>query len=232
MATIQDADFDYEIPVSKAKLCLDYDANWIKQVSAKWSRYDTFIGLLKNNAKFIKGRLPNTPSHMGALLDSDPKYISKLLELNKVGILSTDGQEFKQNITREYIFMQREYLTFAYKPNKNNLADIISRCNTADFYYCAISYDDCKVYQTPGLGRLGFDNPEFWVTRTYLRHTDELENETHMAEPCDILQSNSTYAYFCKDFYPGTIFFQIWSKTWDESPTYLLDRILAAFTGS
>jgi hypothetical protein len=210
----------------------------ITNCDKRWHKYKTFKGLLKNMALFIQGKIPDTPCHLGELLDNDPEYISRLLKLNSMNILTNSGQEYKHSITKNSIYMQREYLDFAYKPSKKQdargvakqLSDILDALNKANVYYYAVSYDDCQVFQSPELGRIDFDNPEFWVTRTLNRYTKEYQNHTHISEPCDIIESYIYFNHFAKDIYTGTVFFEVWSKTWDEVDGYLMDEVIKCFS--
>lgn len=202
--TMKCNEYDYDIPDT---LELDYNYEWLDDVSEKWNDSKNFAGLLKNMKLFIQGEIPDTPEHAGALQDKDPEYINRLLQLNAIGILTTNGQEFKQTITKDKIYMQREYINFTIKPiSKESLESIITKFNDADLFYYAISYDDKKVYQTPSLGRIGFDNPEFWVTRTLQRRTNTYENHTHIVEPCDLLSNDMNFSYYAKDLSWNGIF--------------------------
>jgi hypothetical protein len=104
------AEYDYNIP---EELDIIYNEEWLDMVDSRWRKYKTFAGLLKNMAKFVKNEIPNTPIHMGAIQDTDPKYISKLLDLIACGVLPVGGQEFKRIIKKNEIYMQREYLDYA-----------------------------------------------------------------------------------------------------------------------
>lgn len=222
-------EYNYQIP---HELDFTYDEDWIAMVDSRWRKYKTYAGLLKNMAKFIIGKIPNTPVHLGAMQDTDPAYIQKLLDLNARDVLSINGQEYTHNIKRDEIYMQREYLDFALKLPKNRpqeyLQQLVANFNAGDFYYCAIEYDSKLVFQTPGLGRIDFDNPEFWVSRTLNRKEKTYSNQTHVLEPCDILNTFSDFNRYAKDLFPRGMFLQVWAKTWEEEPDYLLDRILAA----
>jgi len=225
-------DFNYGIENHQI---YQYDIDDVSHVDKRWFKYKTFKGLLTNNRLFITGEIPNTPEHNGRLLDTDPGYIERLLKLNSMGLLTTDGQEFTRVIQKDKIKMQREYINFVYKIPKSykntnaKLAEIIKRFNESDVFYYAIDYDSKKIYQSYGLGKIGFNNAEFWVTREQDRNTKEYKNNTHMAEPINEL--DTLYSYFAKDFYKGAIFFAIWNRTWDDENKYLLDKIIECFYG-
>jgi hypothetical protein len=222
--------FDYEIENHEISV---YDIEDVTDIDKNWFKLKTFKGLLTNNRLFIKGEIPNTPEHYGRLQETDPGYIERLLKLNTIGLLTTNGQEFKRIIQKDKITMQREYINFVYKIPKYykninlKLAELITRFNKCEVFYYAIDYDSKKLYQTPGLGRIDFDNHEFWVTRSQDRHTKEYINHTHIAQPIDSLDTE--YSYFARDFYKGSIFFQVWNKTWDDEDKYLLDKIIECF---
>jgi len=225
-------DFNFNYGIENHQI-LKYDIDDVSYVNKKWFKLKTFNGLLANNKLFITGVIPNTPEHNGKLQDIDPGYIERLLKVNSMRLLTTNGQEFKRVIQKDKIMMQREYINFVYKIPKSykntnaKLAEIIKRVNESDVFYYAIDYDSKKIYQTPGLGIIDFDNPEFWLTRQQDRRTKEYENKTHIAEPIDEL--NTRYSYFAKDFYKGAIFFAVWNRTWDDENKYLLDKIIECF---
>lgn len=233
---VMPVEYDYRIPKN---MKIKYNKNWHSEVHESWKQCNTYLDLIKTMNRFIRGEIPNTPEHLGELQDYDPNYISKLLTLNEMGILSCDGQEFKQTITRNEIYMQREYIAFAYKlpsslldpSSKQHLEELLSKFNNADFYYYAVTFDEKQVYQTPGLGELDyFYNPECWLTRTINRIDNSVvDNHTHIPMPEDMLNGFGNFQFYAKDFYPGTVFFEVWAKTWDETPTYLLDRIIPIF---
>jgi hypothetical protein len=216
--------YNYNIPEI---LVFNYNNKWIEGINTKWNDSQNFIGLLLNVRLFINGMLQDTPEHRGELEDKDPEYIQRLLQLNAMGVLTTNGQEFKQIITRDKVYMQREYLNFAYKPvSKQALEYVINKFNNADLFYYAISYNDKKVYQTPYLDKIDFDNSEIWVSRTLQRKTNTFENHTHILEPCDLLYNDMYFNYYANDFYPGTVFFQVWSISWEEKEHYMIDQII------
>jgi len=225
---LSDEVYDYGITKIDEDDIAEYGRTYCDE---QWEKFKTFKGLLKNMALFIKGKLPDTPSHSGALLDRDPEYIARLLQLNSMNILTNDGQEWTQTITKDSVYMQREYVEFAYKPASTKvLNNIITALNNANLYYYAVSYNDCKVYQKPGIGKIDFSNPEFWLTRTLIKAKGEYENHTHVAEPRDMFSDYIQYYHYAKNFFPGTVFFMVWSKNWDEPDGYLMDEVIKSFS--
>lgn len=61
-------------------------------VDARWFQATNFEDLLALNIEFIKGKLLKTPYHDGPLETNDKKFINKLVQLNKFGLLTHDGQ--------------------------------------------------------------------------------------------------------------------------------------------
>lgn len=227
MISINTADctyYKYAIPIV---LKFNYNFEWLNNVDKKWEDSQNFAGLLANMRLYIQGIIPDTPIQRGALQDTDPEYIQRLLQLNTMNILSTSGQEYKRNITKDKIYMQREYINFAFKPlSQHSLEYILSRFNNANLFYYAITFDDKKVYQSPDLGRIGFDNPEIWVSRTLQRKINTFENHTHIVEPSDLFTNEIEFSYYAGDFHSGTVFFQVWSRTWEEQEKFLLDIVI------
>lgn len=222
-----ETEFNYNIPKN---LTIKHDNKWLKHVHPLWSRCNTFSKLLENMALFVNGELPNTPTHMGYLEDTNPEYITRLVHLNNIGVLTDNGQEFVYDVTTKYINMQREYLVFAYeiKPNQS-LDSIIQKFDNSDLFYYAINYADKKVYQSSYLGYIGFNNPEFWLTRDYLIESKTFENHTHVAEPKHLLNCFENFQYYTNNFYDGKIFFHVWSRTWNYNKTYLADIVIQCF---
>jgi hypothetical protein len=224
MKNIDCSNYKYDIPL---ELQLNYNFEWLDNVNTKWNDSCNFAGLLENMRLFIQGEITDTPVQRGRLQDYDPEYISRLLLLNSRGVLTTNGQEFKQTITKDKIYMQREYINFAYKPlTMQTLAHVLTRFNNANLFYYAITFNDKKVYQSPDLGRIGFDNPEIWVSRTLNRRQNMFENHTHIVDPSDLLLSDMEFSYYASDFYEGTVFFQVWNRDWQEKEHFLLDIVI------
>ena len=95
-------DFNYGIENHQIII---YDIDALSDVDKRWFKYKTFKGLLTNNRLFITGEIPNTPEHNGKLQDTDPGYIERLLKLNSMGLLTTDGQGFMRVINKDKITM-------------------------------------------------------------------------------------------------------------------------------
>ncbi len=62
-------------------------------VDPRWYRASKFSDLIALNKEFIKGKLPVTPYHFGALEATDKKFIRKLVKLHNFGLLTHDGQD-------------------------------------------------------------------------------------------------------------------------------------------
>ena len=212
-----------------------YDECWLNQIDEAWCESSSFNDLVKHNKEFIKGNIPNTPIHLGALEDTDPDYIQNLLKLTDIGVLTTCGQQYLQKtFPNNKIVYQREHISLVYKfENGETLYNILKKFNNTDVFYYSI-HSECYnkvplIYQTPKLQKIGFNNPEFWITKSLDVTTDTFTNNTHVCEPEDLISEHNNYSYYVKDFYNDTVFFELWNIQWNnDSP--LLPKVIQCFS--
>lgn len=226
--------FDYNL--YKPSEIMNYDECWLNQVDESWNSCTSFNDLVKNNRAFINGNIPNTPTHLGSLEDTDTNYIQSLIKLSNMEILTICGQQYlRKQLDSQYILCQREHISLVYKPcDMLQLYDIIKKLNDSELFYYAI-YSSNKdtipmIYQTSKLDKIEFSNPEFWITRTLDVTKNTFENHTHVAEPVDIISEYSNYSYYVSDFYTNVACFEIWNPKWeDDTASSLLQTAINCF---
>lgn len=229
----------YEYNLYKPLEIMNYNERWLNQVDKSWNTARSFNYLVLLTKEFINGKISNTPTHLGALEDTDPNYIQSLLKLSDMGILTVCGQQhLRKQLDAQYILCQREHISLAYKPrDMKQLYEIIKKIYDSEVFYYAI-YSSNKntipmIYQTDKLDKIGFSNSEFWITRTVDITKNTFENHTHVAEPMDLISAYTNYSYYVHDFYTNVACFEIWNPTWDDdddtSASSLLQKVITCF---
>jgi hypothetical protein len=198
----------------------------------QWKQCKTYEDVRLTMLEFLKGNINWAPTHYGPLLDKDPIYKQKLIQLNSLGVISINGQEYIKEQTINSQFMQREYVVFGYKLKINeSITNVLTKFNEADFFYQALDYNTNTYYQTNTLDTIDFDNPEFWVTKTKNYDTQTTDNHTHLVCPEDIANVFNEYQKIVNNFHDDVIIFEVWSKSWKrpKNGIYLLDKIINCF---
>jgi hypothetical protein len=198
----------------------------------QWKQCKTYEDVRLTMLEFLKGNINWAPTHYGPLLDKDPIYRQKLIQLNSLGVISENGQEYTKEQLINSQFMQREYLVFGYKLKHNEtIISVLTKFNEADFFYQALDYNTNTYYQTDTLDTIDFNNSEFWVTKTKNYDTKTTENHTHLVCPEDMNTVFDKYQEIVNDFYDDLIIFEVWSKSWKrpKNGIYLLDKIINCF---
>lgn len=200
-----------------------------------WYNGTCWNDLLINMKKFLSGEYIETPCHYGPLQEKDTLYKANLITLNELGILTTNGQEYEQVSNMHEIYMQREYLVFGIKMiDETHLAIMLDKLQKADFYFQAFAFDTIfpsKYFISNGLEQIGFTSKEFWVTRTFIRQTQEYNNHTHLICYEDMPYILREYNNILPSIQDNLVVVEIWAKTWDF-PTdgkYLINKLIECF---
>ena len=201
----------------------------------KWYNSTCWDDLLMHMKKFLSGLYIETPYHYGPLQEKDPLYKEKLIKLNEMGILTDNGQEYEQVSNMHEIYMQREYLVFGIKLiDEIHLAIMLEKLQKADFYFQAYAFNnklDNKYFISNGLDPIGFTSKEFWVTRTFIRQTQEYKNHTHLICHEDMPDILREYYDILPSIQENLVVVEIWAKTWEfpSDGKYLLDKLIECF---
>jgi hypothetical protein len=119
----------FEYNLYKPSEIMNYNECWLNKIDESWNTCTSFNDLVENNRAFIHGNIPNTPTHLGSLEDTDANYIQSLVKLSNMEILTVCGQQhLRKQLDAQHILFQREHISLAYKPrDMKQLYEIIKK---------------------------------------------------------------------------------------------------------
>ncbi len=77
---------------------------------AEWNGIETYDDLIRTNVAFLEGRMDRTPYHFGPIDPETAPLVPRLVQLNKLGFVSTNGQPVELVETRTCIYEQRSHI--------------------------------------------------------------------------------------------------------------------------